>query len=1742
MRYIANKFVLTVVMFLSATTIWAADEVTVIKKLNGTTNSGAGTVTSDISNGKCTLTVTPANGNYITVDYITAERVVSGGVAQAPRRRSVGMDNNIVVSAVSSSADPSGETKYTFDMPGADYNVEVIADFQSRTSISGATITLSQTTFIYDGDAKTPAIQSVIVGGKTLATNDYSFEYSDNVNAGTATVTLTGQRTYMGSATAQFTISKATITPTVTLQGWTYGSDANTPVVEGNLGKGAETFTYAAKGSETFSENVPTNAGTYIVKATIAETANYQGAEATAEFSISKAAAVLTKAPVAIEKLAYTGQAQALVTAGEATGGELQYKLGTDGTYGTSIPTATNTGTYTIYYKVAGDNNHTDVAEASVQTSIGKAAINPTVTLQGWIYGSDANTPVVEGNLGKGAETFTYAAKGSETFSENVPTNAGTYIVKATIAETANYQGAEATAEFSISKAAAVLTKAPVAIEKLAYTGQAQALVTAGEATGGELQYKLGTDGTYGTSIPTATNTGTYTIYYKVAGDNNHTDVAEASVQTSIGKAAITPTVTLQGWIYGSDANTPVVEGNLGKGAETFTYAAKGSETFSENVPTNAGTYIVKATIAETANYQGAEATAEFSISKAAAVLTKAPTAIEKLSYTGQAQALITAGEATGGELQYKLDTDGTYGTSIPTATNTGTYTIYYKVVGDDNHTDVAEASVQTSIGKAAITPTVTLQGWTYGSDANTPVVEGNLGKGAETFTYAAKGSETFSEKAPTNAGTYIVKATIAETANYQGAEATAEFSISKAAAVLTKAPTAIEKLAYTGQAQALVTAGEATGGELQYKLGADGTYGTSIPTATNTGTYTIYYKVVGDDNHTDVAEASVQTSIGKAAITPTVTLQGWTYGSDANTPVVEGNLGKGAETFTYAAKGSETFSEKAPTEAGTYIVKATIDETSYYNAGEATAEFTISKADFSEVQIADIADQEYTGSAIEPAVKVTYKNKEVSSDEYTVAYKDNVDAGTATVTLMTKGVNFVAGETNPTKTFQILAQSASITGEDETVIYNGKAQAYSKGSVDKGTLVVTYYNNESDRSQQANGTTEAPTNAGVYYVQLTQGNKNYISEPVNVTFTIKLLLTVNGVSVTDENRRDILNDGGTMQFNGKETLVLTSVNFTGEICSWLDNLTVYMKNENTISGSLKGNGGTLKFTTEGNEPGKLVMKNTDAQVISGFSNVSFEQNLTVLSGSIDGNEIEIGTAVKPIVNESDETNNVNVADTGDETDLSNTIINEVLYTLDQENEDGVDSEENCVVLASTMVEDDVNNVIENYTPGTEEFAKNFAGLTFMVPAGYGKILITAKTGAEGVLNVQIGTTNTYVIKGALDFTDYEFPYACTEATYVYIYSSSPLKSDEVEALADHRAGKKTTVTVGVGSVGVSSNEVQTSSGDDSDAEGGENSELTEEDIDYDMSESTIVVDNAAITSLPDNAFESFSFVKFIDLRNTSITGLVVSREEGPFKGVSANTIIYLPAGNSSSESNVVIGSVCQSLVLDGQMSYDDGESFGLSGSFMAQCVEFDRPFNEGEMAAVYLPIPMSATQAAEYGKFYAFKSMKNGQVELEVVEGDLAAHTPYLFLPVANHQNMQVAATMMAMPEESAQVKRRASESDGLYGTYEFVDYNPFDTDVFRMVPSANANDITFQRLKSGEYVTPFECYLYVEGATGDVINLDSSVVTGIFRTMRAAGADYPDQWHGLSGVRVRTIPTQNGVYIHQGKKTIVK
>ena len=85
--------------------------------------------------------------------------------------------------------------------------------------------------------------------------------------------------------------------------------------------------------------------------------------------------------------------------------------------------------------------------------------------------------------------------------------------------------------------------------------------------------------------------------------------------------------------------------------------------------------------------------------------------------------------------------------------------------------------------------------------------------------------------------------------------------------AKVTTAPAA-RNLTYTGSAQELVTAGKAEGGDMFYALGtaikATEDYKTSIPTGTDAGTYYVWYKVVGDANHTDSEPKCVTVTINQ--------------------------------------------------------------------------------------------------------------------------------------------------------------------------------------------------------------------------------------------------------------------------------------------------------------------------------------------------------------------------------------------------------------------------------------------------------------------------------------------------------------------------------------------------------------------------------------------------------------------------------------------------------------------------------------------------------------------------------------------------------------------------------------------------------------------------------------------------------------------------------------------------------------
>jgi hypothetical protein len=132
----------------------------------------------------------------------------------------------------------------------------------------------------------------------------------------------------------------------------------------------------------------------------------------------------------------------------------------------------------------------------------------------------------------------------SDAFSDNIPgfANAGTYYVWYKVVDDNNNETAKPVCiEVTIDKADPTFI-APLAKE-LYEDDTVQDLVTTGDCDGGKIVYALGTDATttpdedaFGDEIPTADESGTYYVWYKVIGDENHNDTEPACVPVTMGE------------------------------------------------------------------------------------------------------------------------------------------------------------------------------------------------------------------------------------------------------------------------------------------------------------------------------------------------------------------------------------------------------------------------------------------------------------------------------------------------------------------------------------------------------------------------------------------------------------------------------------------------------------------------------------------------------------------------------------------------------------------------------------------------------------------------------------------------------------------------------------------------------------------------------------------------------------------------------------------------------------------------------------------------------------------------------------------------------------------------------------------------------------------------------------------------------------------------------------------------------
>ena len=206
----------------------------------------------------------------------------------------------------------------------------------------------------------------------------------------------------------------------------------------------------------------------------------------------------------------------------------------------------------------------------------------------------------------------------------------------------------------------------------------------------------------------------------------------------------------------------------------------------------NVGDYAITPSGGSATNYDFTYVNGTLTINKVDPTYT-APTAKTGLTFTGSAQTLIYAGSATGGTMYYSLNNSNWY-TSVDdikkTNANTSGYTVYYKVVGDENHNDVASASINVPIAKAngicTLSPTSS-SGWGSISWMNAKVASFTVTHHDGELSYVKGGNSQDQERISVvpNGNTYsltctkkissavTITVTCAETTNYKAASAT---------------------------------------------------------------------------------------------------------------------------------------------------------------------------------------------------------------------------------------------------------------------------------------------------------------------------------------------------------------------------------------------------------------------------------------------------------------------------------------------------------------------------------------------------------------------------------------------------------------------------------------------------------------------------------------------------------------------------------------------------------------------------------------------------------------------------------------------------------------------------------------------------------------------------------------------------------------------------------------------------------
>ena len=960
-------------------------------------------------------------------------------------------------------------------------------------------ITIVKSNYVYTGEEF--AIEYTIEDGKDVTVEGVLAE----TNAGSyKTVLSINSKYYKGSKEVTLFIDKATPETDFSAEftkiwnGYLKLSDIT--LAEGYVWKMPSTLVNNYIGTKSFPAAFIPN-----------DTANYYTVDGEFAVTVEKATGVLQGV-----KPSYTftyNKDSAQVISGitsTPTDGVIKY------TYllnGEEVSELRNAGTYSVTVDLLESTYYTS-AVATTEVVINKIVNADVVTLeQSAIYGAKMNSLALPTS-----EFGVWAWEGAD---ENTTVgNVGTHVYVAvyTPNDPANYEARKVNVEITV-------------IKQTVYepTVQAQIVYTGSEITA----LSVADDALYtADGILSATNVGDYSITLTLKDADNYkwSGSANASIELTYAITQASNAITalaIEGWTYGEEVNAPTITANFGASTVVYYYAPVGSQAYSTTVPVNAGSYNLKAVIAETANYAGAERVVTNALTIAKATLNVAfDKHYTETWYNGLKLSNIAL------EAGYSWKEDSTLEVGAEQE-----FAVVYTPEDTINY-NVEEGTFKVTVNRRLVTLNGVQDGYSHVYNGSAYVITGVTASPNVELVYTYSSGD-----APVNAGEYTVTITVKDSAHYtlgtQPDSLVRTIVIEKADVdtVVSYNATYLDTLgslelptsefgvwtweagndALVGNAGerehvAVFTSNSANHNSLKrsFKVTVAKKEISKPTLEVNSFVYTgSAFELLGETDLYTV-EGNVQTEVGNYTITVTLkdadnyvwsaqsvdptfeitqatteiknfSIEGWTFGDEAKAPKAESNFG--TVKFLYAGA-NLVYSEAVPVNAGEYFVKALVEGTKNYTSDETEAiTFTIAKAEYTKALLENTYTLDwFDGITLESIANMpagyTWKNAEEAlvagtTAEYEVVYVDlsgnyNPAYGKFKVTV-NKLASSIAVES---------AFGGSATTE-YTQVYNGSAFVISASAS----------HNEAEVVYTVNGAVVSEislTNAGTYEIAIT--------------------------------------------------------------------------------------------------------------------------------------------------------------------------------------------------------------------------------------------------------------------------------------------------------------------------------------------------------------------------------------------------------------------------------------------------------------------------------------------------------------------------------------------------------------------------------------------------------------------------------------------------------------------------------